>query len=194
MAEKGVLITAEDFTTLKKLVDGEITRRSNSASVGSMSAYSGSNYAYSTAPAQGGKIAHEHIRKITDPLDAVDGVTSTPEQGTMVFADTMKNALVKLNGFSSKSTTSPSTGCKSSCTGLCSTECYGACTGCGGTCEGGCKNDCKNSCSGDCGGCDGDCWDRCSGNCGDNCTGDCGSGCAGGCFVSCSGDCLRLSG
>lgn len=42
MAEQGGLISPEDFTSLKKLINTEITRRSNSNSAGSLSAYNGS--------------------------------------------------------------------------------------------------------------------------------------------------------
>lgn len=42
MAEQGGLISPEDFASLKKLVNTEITRRSNSNSTGSLSAYNGS--------------------------------------------------------------------------------------------------------------------------------------------------------
>ena len=42
MAEQGGLISSEDFTSLKKLINTEITRRSNSNSTGSLSAYNGS--------------------------------------------------------------------------------------------------------------------------------------------------------
>ena len=50
MADRGDLITTEDFTDLKKMVDSEISRRSADGSIGSMSAYGGAEYQYSTAP------------------------------------------------------------------------------------------------------------------------------------------------
>lgn len=63
MAAQGGLISASDFTTLKNLVKNEINRRSNSKSVGSMSAYNGSSYNYATTPAKGGNINLEHIQR-----------------------------------------------------------------------------------------------------------------------------------
>ena len=153
MADRGDLITIEDFTELKKMVDSEISRRSTSGSIGSMSAYCGSDYQYSTPPSRGIKITREYIRKITEPMDAVDGVETTPGKGTIILAETMRNALVKLNGLSSKSKTGSNTGCRASCTGLCSTGCYSGCTGCDGGCTS-CKGcgSCGSSCSG-CSGC-----------------------------------------
>lgn len=195
MAEKDELITADDFVSLKKLVSNEISRRSTSNSVGSMSNYNGSNYQYTVSPASGKKITYEHIQKITAPLDAIDGGSLTPEQGTLVYADILKNALIKVRDFSSKTQTNSNTGCRSSCTGLCSTGCYGTCTGCDNTCSGGCKNSC-DGCKGDCDGCKGSCT-SCTGSCDTFCTGTCEGGCTGcsgwckgnGCGTSCAGNC-----
>ena len=96
MADRGDLITTEDFTDLKKMVDSEISRRSADGSIGSMSAYGGAEYQYSTAPSRDIEIGREYIRKITEPLDAIDGVETTPRKGTIILAETMRNALAKL--------------------------------------------------------------------------------------------------
>ena len=153
MADRGDLITTEDFTDLKKMVDSEISRRSADGSIGSMSAYCGAEYQYSTAPSRDIEIGREYIRKITEPLDAIDGVETTPRKGTIILAETMRNALAKLNDLSSRSKTESSTGCRASCTGLCSTGCYSGCSSCAGGCSGcsGCGN-CGSGCSG-CSGC-----------------------------------------
>lgn len=182
---KGELISASDFTTLKKLVKSEITRRSNSASVGSMSSYNGASYDYTITPAQGKdiKINLEHIQKITKPLDAVTGSNTTPGTNANVIASVLTNATTSVGNLSKIAKDATSTGCKASCSGLCNTGCYGGCKGCSGNCKTNCSGGCKTGCSGCSGGCDG--CSSCSGGCNDGCSG-CGSGCAHTC-ESCSG-------
>lgn len=164
-ASQGNLISPEDFINLKKAVKTELTRRSNSNSYGSMSAYTTSAQDYTTTPASGNGILNEHIKKITQPIDAVSGSSLTPSDGSYILASSIVDAASKLNELSSKSTTSSSSGCKSSCSGLCYSGCYSGCDGCSGGCSG---------CDGNCTGCDG-----------------CGSGCANGCS-SCTGGCSNL--
>lgn len=206
MAAQGGLISASDFTTLKNLVKNEINRRSNSKSVGSMSAYNGSGYNYTTTPAKGGNINLEHIQKITKPLDAVTGNNTTPGTHATITAAQIINATNTVKNLSGKSTTannSSNAGCKSSCSGLCYTGCYSSCSGCSGscsgscsggcnntcnnTCSGGCKNTCSNTCSGCSGSCNDNCSSSCSGGC-SGCSGSCGDGCQG-CWASCQQGC-----
>ena len=130
MAEQGGLISPEDFTSLKKLINTEITRRSNANSSGSISTYKGTSWQFSETPANGKFITYEHIQKITTPLNAIDGNTPTPDKESLVYAQTLKDCLVKINDLSSKSLTGSSSGCRSSCTGLCSSACYSGCSGC----------------------------------------------------------------
>ena len=182
-ASKGGLISASDFTTLKNLVKTEITRRSNSASVGSMSSYNGTSYNYTTTPAKGGKINLEHIQKITKPLDAVTGGSTTPATGAKVIASVLTNATTSVGNLSKIAKDATSTGCKASCSGLCNTGCYGGCKGCSANCKTNCSGGCKTGCSGCSGDCDG-CDDTCDGGC-QGCSG-CGDGCATTC-ESCSG-------
>nr|DAY78563.1 MAG TPA: Insulin-like growth factor 1 receptor, IGF1, SIGNALING PROTEIN-HORMONE complex [Caudoviricetes sp.] len=176
--KKSELINASDFTALKKLVKSEITRRSNSASVGSMKSYNGTSYDYTTTPAQGKdiKINLEHIQKITKPLDAVTGSNTTPDKNANVIASVLTNATTSVGNLSKIAKDATSTGCKASCSGLCNTGCYGGCKGCSGNCKTNCSGGCNTTCSGCSGGCSGGC---------DGCEG-CGSGCAHTC-ESCSG-------
>ena len=186
-ANKGELFSASDFTTLKNLVKNEINRRSNSKSVGSMSAYNGSSYNYTTTPAKGGNINLEHIQKITKPLDAVNGGNLTPNANTNVYATQITTATSIVSSLSSKSVTASSmanTGCKSSCSGLCYTGCYSGCNGCSGGCSGSCSGGCDDTCDGMCdvtcasqlmsGNCMGGCYENCDGG---TCTADCGGSC-----------------
>ncbi len=192
MAAQGGLISASDFTTLKNLVKNEINRRSNSKSVGSMSAYNGSSYNYTTTPAKGGNINLEHIQKITKPLDAVTGNNTTPGTHATITAAQIINATNTVKNLSGKSTTannSSNAGCKSSCSGLCYTGCYSSCSGCSGSCSGSCSGGCNNTCNNTCsGGCNDHCSSGCSGGCSGGCNSNCSSDCSGGCF-SCSGGC-----
>ena len=192
MAAQGGLISASDFTTLKNLVKNEINRRSNSKSVGSMSAYNGSSYNYTTTPAKGGNINLEHIQKITKPLDAVTGNNTTPGTHATITAAQIINATNTVKNLSGKSTTannSSNAGCKSSCSGLCYTGCYSSCSGCSGSCSGSCSGGCNNTCNNTCsGGCKTSCNNTCSGSCSGGCSGcsGCGSGCGSGCSGGCS--------
>lgn len=179
MAAQGELINASDFTALKKLVKSEITRRSNSASVGSMKAYNGTSYDYTTTPAKGKDIKLEHIQKITKPLDAINVTGLNPNANTIVYARQITTATNIVSSLSSKSTTASSradTGCKSSCSGLCYTGCYSGCSGCSGGCEGTCDSGCEATCADSLmsGNCAGTCYDNCDGG---NCTADCGGSC-----------------
>lgn len=189
-ASKGNKITAADFTSLKNLVKNEINRRSNPRSTGSMSGYNGSNYNYSTNPATGGKILREHVTKITQPLDAVTGNSTTPGNGAAVTASTLINAASDVAILSNKNVTSSNTGCRSSCSGLCSSGCYTNCTGscvgsCTGSCTGSCVSTCNNTCKNTCNTtCSGTCSGSCSNGCGGSCSNDCSGGCSG-----CDGDC-----
>lgn len=176
---KGGLISASDFTALKKLVKSEITRRSNSASVGSMSSYNGASYNYIITPAKGKNIKLEHIQKITKPLDAVNEGKLTPNAYTIVYADQITNATSIVSSLSSKSVTASSradTGCKSSCSGLCYTGCYSGCSGCSGGCKGSCDGMCDVACESQLmsGNCMGGCYENCDGG---TCTADCGGSC-----------------
>lgn len=185
-ANKGELISASDFTTLKNLVKSEITRRSNSASVGSMSSYNGTSYDYTIIPTKGGSINLEHIQKITKPLDAVTGSNTTPGTNANIIASVLVNATTSVGNLSKIAKDATSTGCKASCSGLCNTNCYGGCKGCSGTCNttctGGCSTSCKGGCKGSCNGCSGGC-SGCDGTC-DGCTDSC-TGCSGGCSTTC---------
>ena len=186
MAAQGELFSASDFTELKNLVKNEIKRRSNSNSVGSMKAYNGSSYNYTTIPEKGRIIKNEHIQKITKPLDAITGKNTTPSSESTVLSLTLSTATASVGNLSGISATSHNTGCKSSCSGLCSTGCYSGCTGCGNNCTGSCTGNCNGSCTGDCSGCSGSC-SGCSGDCGDNCDRDCYPSCSYGCYGGCQG-------
>lgn len=182
---KGDKIEYIHFIVLKNLVSTEINRRSNLKSNGSMLKYAG--YIYSTQPAKGGKILHEHITKITQPLDAVTGGGLTPGSGTVVTFSTMSAAANTVANLSNKGVTSSDTGCRSSCSGLCSSGCY---TNCKGTCTGNCTNTCSGSCTGTCNNtCSGTCSGSCSGSCGGACSNSCSGGCSG-----CDGDCSGCQG
>ena len=181
---KGELISASDFTTLKKLVKSEITRRSNSASVGSMSSYNGASYDYTITPAKDKNIKLEHIQKITKPLDAVTGSNTTPGTNANVIASVLTNATTSVGNLSRIAKDATSTGCKASCSGLCNTGCYGGCKGCSGNC----KTNCNGGCDSSCDGCDETCENGCYGTC-EGCYGTC-EGCSGTCSTycdSCSG-------
>lgn len=193
MADTGDLLTASEITSLKKLTDEEVVRRSNSKSIGSLSAYTGSNYQYGIVPAADETVLREHIQKITEPINAIDGKTVTPEQASLALAATFKDALVKVNKYSSISVTAASTGCKSSCTGLCSSSCYSNCTGCAGRCSGSCGGSCSNDCRGDCErNCADDCYSFCEDACSTHCRGGCSGNCNDGCKAKCADDCSAI--
>lgn len=186
MPKTNDLISSADFVNLKATVKKEITRRSNSKSTGSMAAYNNASYEYTTPPAKGVQVAQEHINKITQPLDAVNGGKLTPEAGALIRAGALDDAAVLAAALAKKPLTAAqsNTGCKASCSGLCATGCYSGCTGCSGGCSGGCTG--CGGCSGSCSGCTG-CSDACQG-CGSGCANSCGSTCKGGC-TGCGSGC-----
>ncbi len=62
MPKANDLISSADFLSLKATVKKEIARRSNAKSTGSMAAYNGAAYEYTTKPAKGGKVAQLRVR------------------------------------------------------------------------------------------------------------------------------------
>ena len=162
--EAGVKISASHFTALKTRVKNEMNRRKGT---GSLTAYAGTSYDYTTTPAAGGKILEEHIDKLVVPLSKVnftaigDQAAGNPIKAMAVIDTTLTTYEAD------KAQTNATHHCSASCSGMCTTGCYSQCTGCTG---------CSGTCSGGCGGCT-----SCSG-----CRG-CSGGC-GGC-TSCSGTC-----
>jgi len=196
MPKTNELISSADFVNLKATVKKEITRRSNSKSTGSMAAYNNASYEYTTPPAKGVQVAQEHINKITQLLDAVNGGKLTPEAGALIRAGTLDDAAVLAANLAKKSLTAAksNTGCKASCSGLCATGCYSGCTGCSGGCSGSCTgcsgcSGCGGSCSTNCTGCSGSCSGSCGSGCSSSCTGGCDNTCDGSCDGDCDGSC-----
>lgn len=201
---KGGPIAAADFNDLKALVKAEIQRRGKSEgtsknySVGSMANYATSTYDYSETPAAGVIIREEHIQKITQPLDAVRGTTTSIAKGDIITAADMKNAssaLATLKAISERASSTSASGCSGACSGLCYSGCYTGCSSCSGcsgcgscdnTCFGVCQNSCNNDCFTSCtGGCK---TTKCKGTCTGSCQGCKGcTSCTGGCSESCKG-------
>lgn len=150
---QGSAATASDINALKARVKAEMNRRCQN---GSLTAYAGTAYNYTTTPAVGGLINVEHINKILTPMNAITNQTSygtSKAVGDLITAPNILStnlAVYEKQAMSKGSTSS----CSSSCSGLCTTNCYNACTSC-------------TSCSG-CSGCSGTCQ-GCSG-CGDGCS------------------------
>lgn len=165
MADRKVL--SSDFASLKARVKAEMQRRCQS---GSVSAYGGSAYDFSTPPTDGGPLLGEHLKKNLDPMKAVnpDGLPTYP--GTLNKAG-MEAMETKVTAWAARSITDRSSSdCKSGCTGTCYTGCTSGCHGCSG--------DCSGTCSGGCSGCSG-CGNSCSTGCGTNCNRVCAANCTG---------------
>ena len=96
MSTRGALISPDEYIALKKLVKSEISRRSTSASVGSMTQYNGSSYDYGTQLSRSDLVLDEHIRKITQPVDAICGSNYTQASHSLVTADTLNAASAKI--------------------------------------------------------------------------------------------------
>lgn len=197
MSTRGALISPDEYLALRNLVKSEISRRSTSASVGSMAQYS-SGYNYGTQPTRSVLVLDEHIRKITQPVDAICGSNYTQGDHSYITADILNAASAKIYELSTKNPAGGGdTGCAASCSGLCYSGCYSACSGCTGSCTGSCNNTCTGSCTGSCantctgsctGSCNTSCSGGCKGGCGTSCNMACSYGCSGGCY-GCSGDC-----
>ena len=65
---QGERALASDFVDLKARVKAEMNRRCRN---GSLVAYAGTNYDYTTPLEAGGKINLEHVNKIIEPLNAI---------------------------------------------------------------------------------------------------------------------------
>ena len=171
-----MLLLPTEINDLKARVKAECTRRSQT---GSVAAYAGTDYDYTTVPATGVLIAAEHYNKIAIPLNAInaDIISQTNTKDLL----TEESQLTQLDAFltvlETRDIKDTSSGdCKSSCTGACygcATTCTGTCKGsCTGSCTGGCSGSCKGSCSG-CTSCSGDCTQTCGFFCGQGCSGAC---------------------
>ena len=92
---RGELITEEEYIALKKIAEREVSVRSDSRSIGSMSNYNGNAYKYDVTPSQSEKVLLEHIRKITVPLDAICGSNLTQPINSAINADVLNEATAK---------------------------------------------------------------------------------------------------
>lgn len=189
----GEQITYSDFINLKNRVKEEMKRRKYT---GSLTAYAGSAYDYTTTPARGVSIAAEHQEKIVTPMRAInstklDSIT-TASSGNAVVS--ISNLDTILDGFESRSLAPGSSDCGVACSGLCHTGCGNTCSGCSGYCEDNCANSCYIDCSSSCsGGCSGLCQGSCK-TCSENCNGNCYKQCANNCDQSCVGSCKTSCG
>lgn len=210
MADRKLLST--DAINLKAKVKAEMLRRCRS---GSVAAYGGAAYDFTVAPTKNGPVKGEHLKKILEPMQAVnpDGLPTYPGEITEAQQIALENKIMQ---WSRRSITDRSaTDCKSGCTGTCysgcTTGCYTGCSSCSGCdgcdgCDGGCEgcgSGCASSCEGcdgcrGCGSgcassCDGGCRTSCTGDCAGSCKGNCGDGCAG-CSAACKTSCTGCSG
>ena len=98
MANWGQKVYPSDYSEIKALLKAEIGRRGKTEgtargqSVGSMASYNGSVYDFSTQPKAGAYIKNEHIQKITKPLDAIKGTSTTPGNGVQITASRLSQA------------------------------------------------------------------------------------------------------
>ena len=125
MANWGQKVYPSDYAEIKALLKAEVGRRGKTEgtargqSVGSMASYNGSAYDFSTQPTAGAYIKNEHIQKITKPLDAIKGTSTTPENGAQITASRLSQAAAVLSELSSIPETAASSGCSGRCSGLC---------------------------------------------------------------------------
>lgn len=167
------LIEASRFTALKARVKAECLRRN--VSTGSVAAYGGTGYDYTTTPASGKKVAKEHYEKLSVPLNAINSNTFPTTSGTRIISGADLTAMETFLDTAEKTskTTKSHNDCSASCTGLCQ-SCTGSCTG---GCSDACTGKCRNSCEG-CTGCSDTCYGSCVGSCQSGCYGTCSTVCA----------------
>ena len=117
MANWGQKVYPSDYSEIKALLKAEIGRRGKTEgtargqSVGSMASYNGSAYDFSTQPKAGAYIKNEHIQKITKPLDAIKGTSTTPGNGVQITASRLSQAAAVLSELSAIPETATSSGC-----------------------------------------------------------------------------------
>lgn len=173
-------ILSTDAINLKTKVKAEMIRRCYS---GSVAAYGGTDYDFSTAPTSTGPLLGEHLKKNLVPMQAVnaDGLPTYPGTLTQAQIRVMETKIAAwaTRGIADRTATDCKNGCTGTCYSSCQTGCYSSCTSCTG-CSGGCSGDCDGGCSGCGSGCSGSCR-GCSGTCSGGCSGNCKGGCSGGC-------------
>lgn len=174
-------LLSQDVIALKAKVKAEMLRRSYS---GSVAAYGGAAYDFTTPPANGGPVLGEHLKKNLEPMRAVnpDGLPTYPGELDKQGQAAMET---KVTAWGTRAITDrTASDCQNGCTGTCYSSCTTGCyTGCSGSCSGGCSDDC-GGCDG---GCDGGCTSSCSDGCSSGCEGDCHGSCDGGCSGDCDG-------
>lgn len=186
MADRKILTA--DFIALKAKVKAEMLRRSHS---GSVAAYGGTAYDFTTPPANGGPLLGEYLKKNLEPMRAVnpDGLPTYPGGLDKQGQELMETKITAwgTRAITDRSASDCKTGCTGTCFNSCTTGCHTGCSGCSG-CGRGCADDCDgcDGCSGGCEGCSG-----CGGGCADSCKGGCEgcSGCGGTCTYSCTQTC-----
>lgn len=184
MLKQGEQYSAEDFIALKNKVKAEMLRRCHT---GSLEAYGGEEYDFSTIPEKGLQILAEQANKIIEPINAIDNSGFTVRNiGDPAMA--MNGLDAKITAYSVIPEDSAEPGCKESCSGLCYTVCSSECTG---ECAGECGETCTTSCTGKCtGSCTGTCSTSCFGGCISGCSWDCTNGCGNSCTSLCADNCV----
>ena len=183
------LISAARINNIKARVKAECQRR---AFTGSVAAYGGASYDFTTAPANGRTVTKEHYEKNAVPLNAINKNDFPSTSGARVVSDPeLAQMEAKLTVYEARAKTDHNgSDCASSCTGLCygcTGTCWNACTGCTGCgygCDGVCENNCNYDCYSSCDGCSGGCT-SCTNKCDDGCTGMCWFNCLMECVDSC---------
>lgn len=180
----GEAITASDYINLKNRVKNEMLRRKYT---GSLVAYGGAAYDYSTQPTSNSPVLAEHQTKIATPINAIKTSISAANRGATITSLSTINTILAAHEAQAYTAVSD---CASSCSGLCSTACTNDCSlGCSNDCTSSCSGSCTGTCTGSCsGGCSG-CGGNCSGTCNTTCKGSCSGGCGGTCKGKCKGTC-----
>ena len=184
------IIKAQRFNDLKAKVKEECLRRSH---VGSVAAYGGSDWDFSTPASADRVIDEDKYRKISIPMRKINWqITPNGPVDRIINDADLLSFETNVAAFKTRKVADRTgTDCVgSSCTGLCynscetscSSDCTGDCDSCTGSCEGSCKSGCKGGCTS----CSGSCGSDCTAECSSACHGKCGNGCEGSCTVQCA--------
>ena len=165
-------MTVEELKTLKAKLKAEMLRRDG---VGSLVAYGGSAYDFSTQPAVGMKTKPDFGEKTVDIFLKIEDFKDLKltQEGNPIPRALGSLMLDEIDRLSKEVKTGESvdtvrdlfptrqvekTSCRGSCSGLCVGSCISQCNGCTG-----CTETCGTGCANGCSGCSGSCQETCTG-------------------------------
>lgn len=153
-------MTVQQLKNLKAAIKAEMLRRNG---FGSLAAYGGSSYDFSTTPVVGMKTLPEHGQKTIDLILKIEDfkdlkLVKENEPIPEAFGQQLIDEVARLSREPKTGAKTETSSCRGACTGLCVGSCMNLCNGCTS-----CSAACGTGCASGCMGCVGSCQGGCSG-------------------------------